>query len=56
MGRMRMIWDELIFKIRVSFDGLVIRKKVLFYSVRSIEIHLGLFVEIIEVQISVYFS
>ena len=55
-GRVIMTWDELFFKLRVYFDGLVIRKKVLSESSHSIETHLDVFVEIIEVQRSVAFD
>ena len=37
----------------MSFDGLVIRNKVFSESSPCIETHLGVFVEVIEVQISV---
>ena len=50
------IWDEVLFKIRVSFDGLVNRKKVLLESSHRIETHLDVVVEVIEVQSSVNFE
>ena len=28
IGRLIMIWDEVLFKLRVSFDGMLIRKEV----------------------------
>ena len=34
------IWDEVFFKLGVSFDGLVIRKEVFSESSHHIEIHL----------------
>ena len=42
-----MIWGELFFKIRVSFDGMVISKKVLSESSHSIETHLDVAVEVL---------
>ena len=56
IGRVVAIWEKLFFKIRVSFDGLVIRKKVLSESRHYIETHLGVVVEVIEVQRSVAFE
>ena len=44
------IWDEVFFKLRVSFDGLVIRKKVLSESSHRIETNLDVVVEVLEVQ------
>ena len=46
------IWDELFFKVIVSFDGLVIMKNVFSESINSIETHLDVVVEVIEVQSS----
>ena len=54
--RVNTIWDELLFKLRVSFDGLAIRKKILLESSYHIETHLGVVVEFIAVQISVAFE
>ena len=56
IGRVITIWDEVFFKLRVYFDGLVIRKKVLSESSHSIEANLDIFVEILEVQRSVAFD
>ena len=56
IGRVIMIWDEVFFKVRVSFDGLVIRNKVFSESIHLIDIHLDVFVEVLEVQSSVYFE
>ena len=50
------IWDELFCKLRVSFDGLVIRNKVLSKSSHRIETHIDVVVEVLEVQISVSFG
>ena len=55
IGRVIAIWGKVFFKIRVSFDGLVIRKKVFSKSIHQIETHLDVFVEILEVQIIFYF-
>ena len=56
IGRVITIWEKVFFKIRVSFDGLISRKKVFSESSRRIEIHLDVVVEVIEVQISVSFE
>ena len=50
------IWDKLIFKIRVSFDGLVIRKEIFSESSHRIYTHLDFVIEILEIQISVSFE
>ena len=47
------IWDELFFKIIVSFGGMVIMKMVLLESSHHIETHLDVVVEVIGVQSSV---
>ena len=49
------IWDELFFKIIVSFGGMVIMKMVLLESSHHIETHLDVVVEVIGVQSSVNF-
>ena len=51
-----MIWDEVFCKLRISFDGLVIRKKVLSGSSHHIETHLDVVVEVFEVQRIVSFE
>ena len=56
IGRGIKIWDKLFFTLRVCFDGLVSRKKVLSESSRNIETHPDLVVEVIEIQISVVFE
>ena len=56
VGRVIAIWDKVFFKLRVSFDGLVIRKEVFSESIHHIETHLDLFVEIFEVQSSIAFE
>ena len=50
------IWDKVLFKLRVSFDGLVIRKEFLSESSHRIEIHLDVVKEILEIQSSVSFE
>ena len=40
IGRMISMWDEVFFKLRVSFYGLVSRKKVFSYYSHRIETHL----------------
>ena len=50
------IWDELFFKLRVSFDVLVIKKNFLSDSSHSIYTHLDVVVEVIEFNISVAFD
>ena len=50
------IWDEVFFKLRVSFDELVSSKKVLSESSHRIETHLDVVVEVLEVQSSVSFE
>ena len=50
------IWDKLFSKLRVSFDGLVIKKKVFLYSSHNIDTHIYLVVEVIEVHRSVAFD
>ena len=51
-----MIWDEIFFKLRVSFYGLVRRKKVLSDSIHRIDKHIDVVVEVIEVHSSVAFG
>ena len=43
-------------KLRVTFGGLVRRKKVLSESIHRIETHIDVFVEVLEVQGSVAFE
>ena len=50
------IWDEVFFKLRVSFDELLSSKKVLSESSHRIETHLDVVVEVLEVQSSVSFE
>ena len=51
-----MIWDEVFFKIRVLFDGLVSRKNVFYESIRHIQKYLDVVVEVLEVHIIVAFE
>ena len=50
------IWDKVFFKLRVSFDGLVIRKEVLSESSHRIERHLDLVKEVLDIQSSFSFE
>ena len=50
------IWDKIFFKLRVSFDGLVIRKEVFFESIHCIETHLDVVKNVLEIQSSVSFE
>ena len=56
VGRVITIWDKLFFKLRVSFDGLVIRKEVFYDSNHHIETHLDVVKEVFEIHISLYFE
>ena len=51
-----MIWDEVFFELIVPFDRLVSMKKILWGSSHHIETHIDMFVEVIEVHISVSFE
>ena len=50
------IWDEVFFKLRVSFDGMVTSKDVLSESSHRIEAHLDMVIEVHDIQISVSFE
>ena len=54
--RVIMIWDEVFLKLRVSFDKLVSRNKVLSESSHRIDTHIDLLVEVLESQSSVAFE
>ena len=56
IGRVVTICYEVFFKIRVPFDGLVIRKKFLSESSHCIDIHLDVIVEVLEVHSSTSFE
>ena len=49
IGRVIAVWDKVFFKLRVSFDGLVIRKEVFSESSHRIETHLDVVKEVIEI-------
>ena len=51
---MREIWDEVFFKLSVSFDVLVMRKKIFLESSNCIETNIDVFVEVLEVQRSAF--
>ena len=55
-GTANKILDKLFFKLRVSFDGMVIRNKVLSYSSHHIETHLDVVVEVLDIQNSFAFE
>ena len=55
IGGVITIWDKLFFKIRVSFDELVIIIKVLLEPNHGIETHIDVVLEVHEVHISVAF-
>ena len=50
------IWDKVFFKLRFSFDGIVIRKEVVSESSHRIERHLDVVKEVLDIQSSVYFE
>ena len=50
-----MVWDEVFFKLRVSFDGMVSRKKEFLESIHHME-NFYMFVEVIEVHSNVAFE
>ena len=50
------IWDEVFFKLRVSFDILVRRKKVLSESSNRIDTHLDMVADVLEVHISISYE
>ena len=56
IGRVITIWDEVLWKLRVYFDGLVTSKKVFLESSHHIETYLDVIAEVIKVQSIVYFK
>ena len=50
------IWDELLFKLRVYFYGLVTRKEVFSEYIHRIEAHIDVVIEVLDIQISVSFE
>ena len=53
IGKVITIWDNVLYKLRVSFDGLVSRNKVLLEYSNRIERYLDVVVEFLEVHSSV---
>ena len=49
VGRVIAIWYKVFFKLRVYFDGLVIRKEVFSESSHRIETHLDVVKEVLEI-------
>ena len=47
IGRVIAIWDEVFYKLRVSFDGLVTRKEVFWGFSHRIETYLDVVVEVL---------
>ena len=56
IGRVITIWDEVLCKLKVSFDKLVSRKKVFSESSQRIETHFDVVVEVLDIQSSVSFE
>ena len=56
IGRVITMWDGVFFKLRVSFDGLVRRNKVFYFYCHRIDTHLDVFVEVLDIHISVAFD
>ena len=56
IGSVITIWNEVLFKLRVSFDGLLIKKKFFSESIHHIETHLDVVVEVLEVHSTVSFE
>ena len=56
IGRVITIWDEVLFKFRLYFYGMVRRKKVFLESSHRIDTHNDVVVEVLEVQSSVIFT
>ena len=50
VGRVIVIWDKLFFKIRLSLDGLEIRKEVFYEPSHLIETHLDVVKEVFEIR------
>ena len=54
-GIVIMVWNEVFFKIRVYFDGLLSRMKVFWEYSQRINTYIDVIVEVIEAQSSVSF-
>ena len=56
-GIVIMVWNEVFFKIRVYFDGLLSRMKVFWEYSQRINTYIDVIVEVIEAQssVSIYF-
>ena len=50
------IWDEVFYKLRVSFDGLVTREEVFSESCHRIEAYLDLVVKFLDINSSLSFQ
>ena len=56
IGRVIAIWDEVLFKLRVSFDGMLTSYKLFSEYIHRIEAHLDLVVEFLDIHSSVFFE
>ena len=56
VGRVIAIWYKVFFKLRVSFDGMVIMKEVFSESSHRIETNIDVVKEILDIQSSVSFE
>ena len=56
IGMVVMIWDKVLFKLRVYFGILVSRKKIFSESIHHIQTHLDVVVDFTDFHISVYFE
>ena len=56
MGGVIIIWDELLFKFRVSVDGMITRKKVILEYSNLIEKNNDVVVEVLKVYSSISFE
>ena len=56
VGRVFAIGDKIFFKLRVSFEGMVIRKDIFSDSIHCIVIHLDVVKEVLDIQSSVSFE
>ena len=56
IGRVIAIWDEVFFKLRVYFDGMVIKKDFFSESTHHIETHIDVVIEVLDIQSSVSFE